>query len=68
LQFAEQFIRWNNMQRGIVRVDGCRLKNGSLLLVELEDLNPFLSLNVLGDEQRESFVAGFIDALKLAVK
>jgi hypothetical protein len=52
------------MARGIVRVDACRMQDGSLLLVELEDLNPYLSLDLLTAEQRDSFVAGFIDALK----
>lgn len=64
LQFADRFIQWNNMQRGISRVDACRLKDGSLLLVELEDLNPFLSLDLLPDATRESFMNNFITALE----
>ena len=64
LAFAERFIRWNNMARGIVRVDACRLKEGALLLVELEDLNPFLSIDALSRETREQFICNFIDALK----
>lgn len=63
LLFAEKFIRWNNMARGIVRVDGCRLPDGSLLLVELEDLNPFLSIDVLSKAKREPFINNFIHAL-----
>jgi hypothetical protein len=63
LLFAEKFIRWNNMARGIVRVDGCRLPDGSLLLVELEDLNPFLSIDVLPVEKREQFISHFVNAL-----
>ncbi len=42
LAFAKKFIQWNNMKRGIQRVDACKLKDGRLLLVEFEDLNPFL--------------------------
>ena len=64
LGFAYQFLKWNNMERGITRVDACRLKDGSLLLVELEDLNPFLSLNLLSEEKREDFLRNFIEALK----
>jgi hypothetical protein len=64
LQFADKFLQWNNMARGIVRVDGCRLKDGSLLLVELEDLNPFLSIDLLSEKKREQFIDGFIHALK----
>jgi hypothetical protein len=64
LAFSESFIRWNNMVRGITRVDACRLKDGSLLLVELEDLNPFLSLDVLSESKRENFVDNFMSVLK----
>lgn len=64
LDFAEKFIQWNKMERGITRVDACRLKDGSLLLVELEDLNPFLSIELLSEEKRNQFIQNFISALK----
>lgn len=64
LRFAHKFIQWNNMERGIQRVDACKLKDGSLLLVELEDLNPFLSLDLLPEELRDQFIRNFIQALK----
>ncbi len=64
LDFAEKFIKWNNMERGITRVDACRLKDGSLLLVELEDLNPFLSIDLLPEEKRNNFLKNFIQAIK----
>lgn len=64
LQFAEKFIKWNDMKRGISRVDACRVQDGSLLLVELEDLNPFLSLDLLSETKRESFISHFMAALK----
>lgn len=63
LEFAHKFIKWNNMQRGITRVDACRLQDGTLLLVELEDLNPFLSIDLLSEEKREDFLRNFILAL-----
>lgn len=66
LVFAGKFIRWNNLTQGIVRVDACRLKDGSLLLVELEDLNPYLSIDVVSEQKRERFVHDFIEALKSA--
>ena len=56
LAFATQFLRWNGMTHGIQRVDGCRTTDGQLLLMELEDLNPYLSLDVLGPDERERFV------------
>lgn len=64
LQFASRFIEWNNMQRGISRVDACRVKDGSLLLVELEDLNPFLSIDLLSEQKREGFIQRLIEELK----
>lgn len=51
LEFARKFQIWNNMERGISRVDACRLRDGSLLLVELEDLNPYLSIAVLSEHK-----------------
>lgn len=66
LGFAEQFIQWNDIKHGITRVDACRLNDNSLLLVELEDLNPFLSLDLLDEEKQEDFISSFIEALKNA--
>lgn len=64
LKFAHQFIKWNNMQRGITRVDACRCPDNSLLLVELEDLNPFLSIDLLHADKREKFISNLIKALQ----
>ena len=33
IKFADKFIAWNNIQHGITRVDACRIKDNSLLLV-----------------------------------
>ncbi|MET7733510.1 hypothetical protein ABZT02_19365 [Streptomyces sp. NPDC005402] len=57
LEFARRFIDWNALGHGIQRVDACRVPGGELLLVELEDLNPYLSLDALDDEGRDAFVA-----------
>ncbi|MBZ9729610.1 hypothetical protein LB467_07895 [Salegentibacter sp. JZCK2] len=64
LEFAEKFINWNQMERGVTRVDACRLRDKSLLLVELEDLNPFLSLELLPEEKKNRFIDNLITALK----
>lgn len=64
LKFADRFIYWNNMQRGITRVDAGRLKDSSLLLVELEDLNPFLSIALLKEEKRNEFLENWKRILK----
>ena len=56
LDFANSFIEWNNINHGIQRVDACRDNNGKLLLVELEDLNPYLSLLDISPKLRDKFV------------
>ncbi|MEU0695461.1 hypothetical protein ABZ349_15925 [Streptomyces niveus] len=57
LDFARKFIDWNTLDHGIQRVDACRAPDGELLLVELEDLNPFLSLGLLDEPTRDAFIA-----------
>ncbi|MER5615545.1 hypothetical protein [Streptomyces sp. NPDC002215] len=56
LAFARGFVEWNTLDHGIQRVDACRTARGELLLVELEDLNPYLSLNRVAGPVREAFV------------
>ncbi|MFF2076832.1 hypothetical protein ACFVXG_18980 [Kitasatospora sp. NPDC058162] len=63
LEFAQRFIDWNTVEHGIQRVDACRTPEGGLLLVELEDLNPYLSLDLVDQVTRDAFV----DALKAAL-
>lgn len=63
-EFALKFIEWNTIENGIQRVDACRTRDGRLLLVELEDLNPYLSLLELDSKTRERFMNDFMNALK----
>ncbi|MFD8640204.1 hypothetical protein ACFV14_07825 [Streptomyces zaomyceticus] len=63
LAFARRFVDWNTLDHGIQRVDACRAPGGELLLVELEDLNPYLSLDRVPEETRDRFVAAFTDSL-----
>jgi hypothetical protein len=63
LAFCERFIDWNTLAHGIQRVDACRTREGGLLLVELEDLNPYLSLDLLAERTRDSFVANMAASL-----
>jgi len=65
--FAQRFVDWNAMRHGIQRVDACRTEEGDLLLVELEDLNPFLSLLDLSDDVRERFLDSFRRSLMSAL-
>ncbi|MGW3146004.1 hypothetical protein ACWDG1_15235 [Streptomyces sp. NPDC001177] len=64
LAFARRFIDWNGLEHGIQRVDACRAPDGGLLLVELEDLNPYLSLDALTDETRDAFVTAMTKSLR----
>lgn len=63
LAFARRFIGWNTLDHGIQRVDACRTRDGGLLLVELEDLNPYLSLDRVPDRVREDFVTALTASL-----
>lgn len=63
LAFARCFIEWNTLEHGIQRVDACRTSEGDLLLVELEDLNPYLSLSAVADVDREAFITNMKAAL-----
>ncbi len=64
LDFAQMFIDWNDISHGIQRVDACRTRKGGLLLVELEDLNPYLSLDRVDSSTRERFLEDFASALE----
>jgi hypothetical protein len=62
--FARCFVAWNAIAHGIQRVDACRTRTGELLLVEVEDHNPYLSLDLLDEATREAFVANMKESLR----
>lgn len=64
LAFARSFVEWNTLDHGIQRVDACRTADGELLLVELEDLNPYLSLDRVAAPVREAFAARMTASLR----
>ncbi|NED79536.1 hypothetical protein G3I76_05430, partial [Streptomyces sp. SID11233] len=66
LAFARRFIEWNALPYGIQRVDACRTPEGDLLLVELEDHNPYLSLGLLDEDTRTSFERALVASLRRA--
>jgi hypothetical protein len=68
LVFARRFVDWNDIEHGVQRVDACRTTTGELLLVELEDLNPFLSLDRTTTSEREGFVQAFTGAIGRLLK
>jgi hypothetical protein len=67
LVFAQRFVDWNVLDVGVQRVDACRTRDGGLLLVELEDLNPYLSLDLVDAPTRTGFTTALIDTLHEAL-
>ncbi|MEU6309625.1 hypothetical protein [Streptomyces sp. NPDC047014] len=63
LAFARAFVEWNTLGHGIQRVDACRAPSGELLLVELEDLNPYLSLHLLPPHVQDTFLTALTTSL-----
>lgn len=63
LEFANKFIEWNNIDHGIQRIDACRDENGELLLVELEDLNPYLSVLELSSYVQDKFIKSLVKSV-----
>ncbi|MFB7463638.1 hypothetical protein ACFCZ1_09030 [Streptomyces sp. NPDC056224] len=64
LAFARAFVAWNTLSHGVQRVDACRAPSGELLLVELEDLNPYLSLDLVPSDVQDGFVASLTGSLR----
>ncbi len=64
LAFARKFVDWDNLEYGLIRIDTCRTKDGKLLLVELEDFEPFLYLLWVKMETKNKMIDGIIKALK----
>lgn len=64
LAFAQRFVDWNDIDHGIQRVDACRTLDGDLLLMELEDWNPYLSLDLVSEAERAGLVAALIGSLR----
>ncbi|MTE18053.1 hypothetical protein F0L17_02685 [Streptomyces sp. TRM43335] len=64
LAFARRFVEWNAVDHGIQRVDACRTVEGELLLVELEDLNPYLSLDRVDAATGDAFATAVIASLR----
>jgi hypothetical protein len=67
LAVAQRFVDWNDLEVGVQRVDACRTRDGRLLLVELEDLNPYLSLERIDASTRTAFVDALVAGLHTAL-
>ncbi|MDO8564204.1 MAG: hypothetical protein Q7R87_04295 [Nanoarchaeota archaeon] len=67
LAFAQQFVKWNNLPYGLQRIDACRMKDGRLLLMEIEDFCPFLSLLEIDKTLKDDFLDTLVKSLKKVV-
>lgn len=56
LEWGATIVAENALPYGIQRIDGLRSPDGKLLLNEIEDFMPFLSLEVLTEDKRVSVV------------
>lgn len=67
---ARQFADWNAMPYGIQRIDLFRTRQGNLLMNEVEDLDPFLSLlnKETPEAARNDFVKKFVDSVNFAIE
>jgi hypothetical protein len=63
LAVARHFIEWNPVV-GIQRVDFLKQKDGTILLLELEDWCPYLSLFDVRGLPKEVFIKNLIDLVK----
>ena len=68
IEFALKFIDWNTCKLGIQRVDACRLQDGTLLLMELEDYNPYLSLDLLDSVTKNRFLELFCQTIEKEIE
>ncbi|CAN5744748.1 hypothetical protein BH11PAT2_BH11PAT2_00980 [soil metagenome] len=67
--FADRFVRWNKQTYGIERIDACRLRDGSLQLVEITDQGGvYLSIPLLSEKNRETFLSNLSSSLLSGMK
>ncbi len=53
IDWAKKFVDWNHLPFGLQRIDACRMANGELFLMEIEDMMPFLSLDALSEDSKQ---------------
>lgn len=63
LEWAQDFVDWNALPYGLQRIDGCRLRDGSILLMEVEDTMPMLTLRDLSPISRGRVLKAFSASL-----
>ncbi|MCX6780209.1 MAG: hypothetical protein NT034_03450, partial [Candidatus Magasanikbacteria bacterium] len=64
VEWASKFVVWNNLPYGLQRIDACRLLDGKLLLMEIEDTFPVLSLEILSENTKNKVLSQLVFSLK----
>lgn len=63
VDWAKKFITWNKLPYGIQRIDACRMSDGKLYLMEIEDTLAMLSLDTLSEATRNYFCQELVNSL-----
>lgn len=59
LKIATTFAKLNEEYYGIQRIDFIKLKDGSLLLSEIEDIDPYLDLDCVDEQTKNKFIEDY---------
>lgn len=59
LKIANEFAKLNDDYYGIQRIDFIKLKDGTLLLTEIEDIAPYLDLDCVNENIRNKFIEDY---------
>ncbi len=62
--FAQKFVEWNNLLKGIQRIDAIRLKTGELLLTEVEDISEYLYILDIKEGKRNEILSQLIQSIR----
>lgn len=63
IAFAQRFVEWTGVRHAVQRIDALQLNDGSLLLLEIEDNWPYLSLPQLPQAEQIKILQAIRDAL-----
>lgn len=63
IEWAEKFVQWNNLRYGLQRIDAVRTRTMELLLMEVEDTMPMLTLFDLSELRRTQVLECFVQSL-----
>ncbi len=63
LDWSKQFVDWNKLPYGLQRIDACRLADGQILLMEIEDTFPVLSLDMLSQATKTKLITSLVRSL-----